>query len=350
MRDWIEIEVELLTPAFASGADQKSLELRPATIRGLLRWWWRAVVGHEEVSSVNLARREAQLFGGTSGNAIRSPVSIAIEPKKMESFDRADRLPNSGVSYQWRRGDKSGNSDPLVYLAYGPVRLLSRDERAENGSAKDPKFNEPNGRPKSGALMIRPAYKPEATFKLRLSWLPSRLTNQQIAELVMTASAWASLGGIGCRSRKGFGALQGQISAASSDQLLKDVSAIWEESQKNWQQQGDPLQKDELPDFPQLKYRMMHLTPQTYGRWEQALGAAGLIYKNAKGRGAEIWVTGEAKPRRSSSLLLTVKREGKQYRGVFCLLPCRKDLRSNAGNDLDALEAVDSRLPRLTSS
>ena len=41
-----EYDVEVVTPMFLSGADQQKVEIRAASIKGQLRWWWRAMNGH----------------------------------------------------------------------------------------------------------------------------------------------------------------------------------------------------------------------------------------------------------------------------------------------------------------
>ena len=70
---------ELTTPAFLAGANQEradECQLRPATIRGLLRWWWRTLhANHLDVAT--MARLEAAVWGDTAaGGAVR----IAVEP------------------------------------------------------------------------------------------------------------------------------------------------------------------------------------------------------------------------------------------------------------------------------
>lgn len=49
-------EVELLTPCFCAGADQTKAEIRVSSIRGQLRWWFRALGGTPE--------QEKEVFGG----------------------------------------------------------------------------------------------------------------------------------------------------------------------------------------------------------------------------------------------------------------------------------------------
>ncbi|MBK9462163.1 MAG: type III-B CRISPR module RAMP protein Cmr1 [Sphingobacteriales bacterium] len=42
----ITFTCETITPMFLSGANQDVPELRPPSIKGALRFWWRAMNGH----------------------------------------------------------------------------------------------------------------------------------------------------------------------------------------------------------------------------------------------------------------------------------------------------------------
>jgi len=72
----ITFECETITPMFLSGADGKTPELRPPSIKGALRFWWRAMNGHLSLS--DLKKKESEIFGGTNP-ATRSNVIIRIE-------------------------------------------------------------------------------------------------------------------------------------------------------------------------------------------------------------------------------------------------------------------------------
>lgn len=39
----ITFEIETITPMFLAGAEQGKAELRAACLKGLLRFWWRAI-------------------------------------------------------------------------------------------------------------------------------------------------------------------------------------------------------------------------------------------------------------------------------------------------------------------
>jgi CRISPR-associated protein Cmr1 len=75
----ITFECEVITPMFLAGADGSTPELRPPSIKGALRFWWRAMHGHLPLAE--LKRLEGEIFGDTSR---RSRFSISVIPKNIE--------------------------------------------------------------------------------------------------------------------------------------------------------------------------------------------------------------------------------------------------------------------------
>jgi CRISPR-associated protein Cmr1 len=69
----ITFECEVITPMFLAGADGITPELRPPSIKGALRFWWRALNGHLPLHE--LKEREDEIFGGTDG---RSKVILNV--------------------------------------------------------------------------------------------------------------------------------------------------------------------------------------------------------------------------------------------------------------------------------
>ena len=319
MREWIRFKLTVLTPAFISGADQKESEFRAASVRGLLRWWWRATVGHL-YALPELAVHEARIFGSTS-EGLKSCVSVSVQEKLIAQMSRASRLPRSGQTYPWREGR---SQDILPYLAYGPVSILPRRERHPDGKAKEAIFNDINGKPFKDPRFMRPAIAPGSELGVRLAWIPGRLTEIQITELTQAMCAWVSLGGLGSRSRKGWGLLEGQLESASTRGLLESTRQAWRFCQTDLQENGKPL-PNPLPSYPQLAFRRIVKDSQSFERWEQALGSIGLKYKNLRPRGESRWIAGDADPRRASSLLISMIRgPDRKLRGLLCLLPCRR--------------------------
>lgn len=80
----ITFTCETITPMFLSGADGTTPELRPPSIKGALRFWWRAMNGHLDLKT--LKEQESLIFGGTDGESGgRSRVIIRAKPLNMQT-------------------------------------------------------------------------------------------------------------------------------------------------------------------------------------------------------------------------------------------------------------------------
>jgi CRISPR-associated protein Cmr1 len=69
----ITFTCETITPMFLSGADGTSPELRAPSIKGALRFWWRAMNGHRFENVEEMKAEEGKIFGDTAN---RSKVNI----------------------------------------------------------------------------------------------------------------------------------------------------------------------------------------------------------------------------------------------------------------------------------
>ncbi len=72
----ITFECETITPMFLSGADGITPELRPPSIKGAMRFWWRAMNGHLPLAE--LKKREGEIFGSGGEKASQSTFSITV--------------------------------------------------------------------------------------------------------------------------------------------------------------------------------------------------------------------------------------------------------------------------------
>lgn len=96
-------EVELITPCFCAGANQAQAELRPPSIRGQLRWWFRVLGG-------TLAQEKA-IFGGVH----------RLDGESKKDATRASRLvvrvSNIKPGAPWQPF-KINRNDPESYIWY----------------------------------------------------------------------------------------------------------------------------------------------------------------------------------------------------------------------------------------
>ena len=109
----------LVSPAFLAGARRKQADcdLRPATLRGLLRWWWRTMHANH-LDAENLGHLEAAVWGDTSRSSAvalslvaRTENSQAAEYRKRDIVDRIGNPAKSGRGQKTVRG--------LYYVSYG---------------------------------------------------------------------------------------------------------------------------------------------------------------------------------------------------------------------------------------
>lgn len=193
--------LELVTPAFLAGAGQtaEDCELRPASLRGLLRWWWRTLhAGFVDVAT--LRAMEAAIWGSAeAGGAVQIVVEPAppVQPSLYQFKDRSDPVALFKREHDLQSRPNQKTTQGLFYASYG------MDETSK-------------GRRRSRWFM------PELTsWSLRLTarsarYLHEREENNPIeipADIVLDqAKAALSLlcrfGGVGSKARKGFGSFK----------------------------------------------------------------------------------------------------------------------------------------------
>jgi hypothetical protein len=163
--------LELISPCFCAGADSAVAEIRPASIRGQLRWWFRVLGGTPQ--------DEATIFGSAAGNegngsTVRITVSNVVPCGSWTppNFGRND--PDAYVWYCAKASGKPPGTGPYVA---GPRWV------------------------QGGALNIG------TTFELSLTLLRPLLAPLQQA-FDDALHAFLTFGALGLRNTRGLGAFQ----------------------------------------------------------------------------------------------------------------------------------------------
>jgi CRISPR-associated protein Cmr6 len=189
-------ELQLVTPAFLAGATQdgKDCELRPATLRGLLRWWWRTLhSAHLSVSG--LRKLEAKIWGDTEAGG---PVALQLEP--ISPLPQPQR-------YDWREVARHHRLDPqpndktaqgVLYDSYGM--------QASGGGKQARYYLEPG-----------PSWRLTVTARGRGEFTAAQLLDQARLALWLLGR----YGGAGAKARRGFGSFA--VSLPESPQNLKEA-------------------------------------------------------------------------------------------------------------------------------
>ncbi|HXF06620.1 MAG TPA: type III-B CRISPR module RAMP protein Cmr1 [Blastocatellia bacterium] len=121
----VSVTLETVTPLFLSGNDQNAVELRAASIRGHLRYWYRALLGGLGVTRPDtLHELESQVFGKEERG---SPVLVRIKDIRWAGgrikqnseldlgYDRAKReTRHPGMTYLLYSTQLGGNERPYA--------------------------------------------------------------------------------------------------------------------------------------------------------------------------------------------------------------------------------------------
>ena len=101
--------LKLVTPAFLAGAKRKreDCDLRPATLRGVLRWWWRTMHARH-LDRESLRRLEAAIWGDTEAGG-----ALALSIQGLGAVD-PHQFGKKEVVRRHCHGERG-----LEYLAYG---------------------------------------------------------------------------------------------------------------------------------------------------------------------------------------------------------------------------------------
>lgn len=133
----ITFHCKIITPMFLAGADGRTPELRAPSIKGAMRFWWRAMNGHlpleskiergkskndEKIISAGMQDQEALIFGGTGGNQNACKSSFALQVRELSLNIRKNKL----IPHKERLFADSFASD-------GEFEVSFRLQKLENG-------------------------------------------------------------------------------------------------------------------------------------------------------------------------------------------------------------------------
>ncbi len=184
---------EVTTPLFCGGADPtERAELRLPSFKGVLRFWWRALAWSRLGGDLARIRREEDaLFGSAAGGQARVVMRLA-EVSGASTVGRGQIL---------RYG--SGNAGPGVvgegvrYLGYGLMEAFaSKKKHTQAGQLTRPCLAGSADAPLRFAVEI-----------LYREGGPRTVSEAEVGGLLNALRLTGLLGGMGARSRRGFGSL-----------------------------------------------------------------------------------------------------------------------------------------------
>ena len=178
-------DIQVVTPIFGGGVkageNDPVTPIRPSSIRGHLRFWWRATLGAKFENYVQLSDREGEIWGTAD-----SPSPVTIHVSQPDPRSLGQRKASDFYGFQNKYGPES-------YVLF---------------PARDKGY---------------PLLKEGFTFQLKICW-PKLAKKEKIDDICPDVEAavwaWTNFGGIGSRTRRGCGALFCQ------DTAPRDVASV----------------------------------------------------------------------------------------------------------------------------
>lgn len=207
----IEATYKVVTPMFCGGADPQRAELRLSSFKGVLRYWWRALAWAEYKGDLDKIReRENKLFGSAEGGQSLVIMRLgtidrdhldAIRTEKDETLTVSSKVGHGGSrnARTGRGGSRNaktghgGSSGAGVgfgarYLGYG---VMNHRDKLLRGCLSAP-------------------FEFQVQMRVRNRNLKKNLNQLERVELNLLQDALIAVGvfgGMGAKSRKGYGSL-----------------------------------------------------------------------------------------------------------------------------------------------
>ncbi len=214
------VNCEIVTPLFLGGANSNKAELREASIKGMLRFWWRALYGDEDYKTMR--ERESEIFGSTEG---KSRVEISVESNlkpELKNLPKGKTIKGKGYPISI-----------IDYLGYGF-------------------YDHQKGK---GNIYKREFFEPGRKFKVKVI-----IDQQHMKEIEKSLCCLFKFGGLGSRSRNGFGCL-------NCSDFNCDINFKVER---------------ELLDFTAFSKESKLFLFETHENWVDALSEIGIAYREAR--------------------------------------------------------------------
>ena len=190
----IEVTYRVVTPLFCAGSDPDRPELRVPSFKGVLRYWWRALAWSRCGADLETIRQqEDALFGSAGGGQARVSMRLALDLasdhqqrdlRVRQSRHGSDSSPQRVLKDEVLKVLGQGVvGDGARYLGYGVMKAF--------GSQK--------------GQVTRSCF--QAPFNFTVLMRGRKLNETMVTSLKDALIALGTIGGMGAKSRKGYGSL-----------------------------------------------------------------------------------------------------------------------------------------------
>lgn len=236
----IEVSYLLTTPMFSAATSPDVAELRLPSFKGMLRFWWRALAWSRcQADLALIQQQEERLFGSTRTGQAQVVMRLGSHTPWLQL--RKDQCLTVA------RGDQQVVGMGARYLGYGLMAAF----RSQNTNT-------------SAGQLSRAALQAPLAFQVQLR--ASGLEDGLLTSLLQALIALGTLGGMGARSRKGYGSLVLQaLEVDGASAQLGATQPLWAAPRNAGELVGaiaalqKPANRDGLPEFTALSSGARHL-------------------------------------------------------------------------------------------
>jgi len=332
----IEATYRIVTPMFIGGANQDPTDgIRPPSFKGSLRFWWRAlnwgkffaVHEDEKLALMALHKEESRLFGGASKTV--EGKEIGGQGIFLLSIEQANNYVQDNV---WPTAKPMGQSG---FMGMG----LWESGKKEEGNFKP----------------HRTSISSNESIKVKLAFRPAAQTDD-IDQIKQALKVIGLFGGLGSRSRRGFGSIA--LDAIDGDNFkcssTVEYEALIKETISDSCQQVFPS-FSAMSDFTRVGY-----IARQQNTAKQAHQSASELFYKVRGMKAEVRGTdkrgfGQPLPlkpkkkehdqRRASSLFFHIHPIGNQFICSHIFMPAQ--FLPNEGFDIGFYQGVEKYVAKL---
>ena len=183
----IEATYRVVTPMFCGGVDPGTAELRLSSFKGVLRFWWRALAWSRCGGDLQaISDEEDALFGSTGSGQSRVSMRLALNP-----VPRSER---KGEVLTASQTDAKAVGEGARYLGYGVMEAFgSRNRGTKAGELTRP--------------CLRSPFEFTVLMRVRDGRRDKEADDRRLASLHEALICLGTHGGMGAKSRKGYGSL-----------------------------------------------------------------------------------------------------------------------------------------------
>lgn len=236
MQTEIKVSYQITTPLFCGGADyEHNAEIRLPSFKGVLRYWFRALAW-SRCKDLNMIKKvEGELFG--SSETGQAKVSMYL----VQSSEESAKM-NVGDILTIRKGQGKPIGDGARYLGYGVMETFS-----------SPKNKTQAGQLKRACL--------RAPTDMVIQMQARNLNDFELTLLVDALKALGTLGGMGAKSRKGYGSMNITHLSVNDEPRWQVPRSINDLSDyiKEFRSGGLVDRSPNLPDFTALSDKTRHI-------------------------------------------------------------------------------------------